>query len=473
MSPKKRKSSKRPPHRKGLSGNPQRRALQLGQDTGLPADRSALLGLARMMAGAVEPAPWWADSHRNILARARSLGWPSTLGALEELTCQVVGDEFFDRLEKDDSGFHQNAWLRALIEATGKAARDAVTAGSDDWSQLWALLRGLTLITPSGAGDENTDKARGLFPDIQDPLETARAEAEKTAALLTERGMLAGSPAWVHGAQAAGEPLLARDVYGSRFLLAVPFGYPDGDSDSDSDGEDVPVDHWYAWDLDMCWIEMAVNAGTFGSAEDALSEWSDAVGPAAADATLASCPEDIVPRLLHHFLLTGPFADMLQGREPRPLIREHYRLRRRAREVTARTDVKIFDPASMVEEFGTWYRTRHGDTPDAVREAAETIADHWGPHRCPDERTFLACSPHRIRQTAILVRDKFFAEQANPAMRLFPEWTQWCIDRTGLADPAAERALQEAAAEASYLMDDATDKSPRRLADDEPFRPQE
>lgn len=447
MPPKKRKSSNRPSHRKGLSGNPQRRALQLGQTT----DQPALQGLARLMGGAVEPAPWWADSHEHILTRTRSLPWPSSPGDIEELTCQVVGDEFFDQMNKHEGGFHLTGWLSALVEVTGKAARNAVNTGSPDWPQLWALLRGLALITPGDASDEQADDLRRLLPDLRGPLEIARAEIEKTAAMLTE-------PETIRGAQPTGEPLLAHDAYGSRFLLAAPFGYPGGD-------------HWYAWDIDMCWNDMVLDAGTFGSPEDALSQWSDAVGPAAAAAVLEPCPEDmIIPGLLDAYLRSGPFADPIDGAEPRPLIREYYRLRRRAQEITAKAVIEIFNPDRMVKEFGTWYQARHGDLPDAIYGAAEIIADHWGAPRCLDDRMFLACSPHRIRQTGVLVRDQYPAEHANRAVRLLPEWTQWCIDSTDLALPAAERALQAASTEAEDLIDDATYRPRDR---DEPFRLQE
>jgi hypothetical protein len=447
VSPKKRGSSKRPSHRKGLSGNPERRAIQLGQGT--PGIGPGLLELARVMAGGAAPAPWWADSHEQILARARSLSWPPDPAGVEALTCQIVGDELFDRLEKQSGGFHLTGWLCDLIEATGTAVRDAVAAGSEDWPQFWALLRGLMLTAPDEVGD---------FPGIESPLEVARAVAEKTAALLP-----GSQSSWTPGARPAGEPMLARDTYGSRFLFTVPFGYPDGD--------DVPVDHWYAWDIDLCWIDMALNADVFGSPEDALKEWSDATGPAATASALAPCPEDMIPVLLYPFLESGPFAEAIQGGEPRPLMREYYRLRRRAREITAKAEVKVFDPDRMVKEFSSWYRTRHGEIPDTVRDAAATIADHWGPHRCPDERTFRACSPHRIRQAAVLIRNLYLADDANQAVRLLPEWTQWCIDTTGLTGPAAERALQTAAAEAANLVEGTY--KPGGVDDTEPFRVRE
>lgn len=52
------------------------------------------------------------------------------------------------------------------------------------------------------------------------------------------------------GARPAGAPLVARDAYGSRFLVAAPSGYE----------ADAP-DHWYAWDVDACWV-VSVVAGT-------------------------------------------------------------------------------------------------------------------------------------------------------------------------------------------------------------------
>ena len=71
----------------------------------------------------------------------------------------------------------------------------------------------------------------------------------------------------------AGEPLVARDAYGSRFLVTVPFGYGQAQG-----GSREQPDHWYAWDIDWCWTDMVVGAGVTGSAAEALREWQDAVG---------------------------------------------------------------------------------------------------------------------------------------------------------------------------------------------------
>ena len=166
-----------------------------------------------------------------------------------------------------------------------------------------------------------------MFPDIKDPLETALAEAGKAAELLASRGLEPGAARPAGGSRPAGEPLAARDAYGSRLLLMAPFSY---------DGS-VP-DHWYAWDIDLCWIAVVVGAGVFASAEDALREWRGAAGPAASGAALSPCAAGMTARLLAPCLQTGVLADMLEGLEPRELIREYYRLRRRARDLTGSAD---------------------------------------------------------------------------------------------------------------------------------------
>jgi len=139
-------------------------------------------------------------------------------------------------------------------------------------------------------------------------------EAGKAAKLLADRGLASRIEYPADGSRPAGDPMVACDVYGSRFLLVAPFGY---------DGE--TPDHWYAWDIDSCWILDAVGAGVFGSAQDALAEWQHAVGPAAAGSALSPGTPETTARLLEPCLETGPLSDLLQGFEPPELIREYYR----------------------------------------------------------------------------------------------------------------------------------------------------
>ena len=181
---------------------------------------------------------------------------------------------------------------------------------------------------------------------------TALAEAGQAAKLLADRGLASGIGHPADGCRAAGDPLVARDAYGSRFLLVAPFGY---------DGE--APDHWYAWDIDSCWIVTVAGAGAFGSAEDALAEWQHAVGPAAGTSLSPSTPETTA-RLLAPCLDTGPLSDILQGSEPRELIREYYRLRRRARSLIGATAAgrrglaAATTPARCARR--SWTGTQHG-----------------------------------------------------------------------------------------------------------------
>ena len=115
-------------------------------------------------------------------------------------------------------------------------------------------------------------------------------------------------------------------MYGNRRLVTAPFSCNGGEPD-----------HWYAWDIDLCWIAVVGRAGV-SPGQERCEEWRDAVGPAASGAALSPCPAGMTAQLLGPCLRTGPLADMLQGNEPRDLIREYYRLRRRARDLTGSAD---------------------------------------------------------------------------------------------------------------------------------------
>ena len=427
--------------------------------SGKPED-SPLRDLAYALAGGAEPRPWWGESHQRILAAARALTWPSRLVDLETQACRIVGDEFYERLNSGLTGLHPFQWLRALAEETGAALRASVAGGTGDWRQLWALLCGLALMVPPGDSESETaELARETFPDIRDPYATVLAEAGKAAKLLADRGLASGIGHPADGSKAAGDPLVACDAYGSRFLLVAPFGY---------DGE--APDHWYAWDIDSCWILTVVGAGVFGSAQDALAEWQHAVGPAAGTALSPGAPETTA-RLLAPCLETGPLSDMLEGSEPRELIREYYRLRRRARGLVGSADAAAAsaaatpsggdDPGPAREAFLVWYAARHHDVPQDAADAVDTILYEWGPRAHPGERSRYACSPHRIEMTAHLIRDGYFPDHANAALRLLPEWTQWCIGQSGLNGDFAARSRAAALTEAAALISEETTQSGR------------
>src|ERR1035441_1870888 len=148
--------------------------------------------------------PGWRRAGRTVVARiprthshpgARALTWPSRLVDLETQACQIVGDEFYDRLQSPATGLHPAQWLRALAEETGAALRAEIAQGADDWQKLWALLCGLALTaprTPAEAVSETALSAREMFPGIKDPRETTLAEAGKVRGRLAMRGFYPG-----------------------------------------------------------------------------------------------------------------------------------------------------------------------------------------------------------------------------------------------------------------------------------------
>jgi hypothetical protein len=492
VAPKNRNSGKRKTQRHGLSGNPQRRAEQLEKDRprrdaqqmrqeldlppgGLRGD--SFRDLAYALAGGAREAPWWRDSHERVLRKACALDWPTRLADIEEQACDLVGGQFYDNLQAHPAGHHQAQWLRALVEHAGAALRDAITDGSD-WQPLWTLLYGVALTTPELAAEDEEGRAgREEFPDIKDPHSTAIAELAEAAALLSQRSVVPSPEFPASGARPAGVPLVARDAYGSRFLVAAPFGYE----------ADVP-DHWYAWDIDACWTLTVASAGTFGSADEALAEWRGAVGTAA-DAELSPGDPALIARLLHPCLQTGVLANMLRGSEPRELIREVYRMGRRARALAGArfgamdgtpTDGKkvagdadqFGRPAHTREAFRNWYRERHPGAPKGIAATADTIIGEWGPGLPLDERSFYACSPFRVAMTAHMIGVEYEPAFASRAIRLLPEWTQWCAQQSGITRNLADRAIAIARAAADELAKPDPDELPDPT-DTTPFRHQE
>ncbi len=73
---------------------------------------------------------------------------------------------------------------------------------------------------------------------------------------------------------------------------------------------------------------------------------------------------------------------------------------------------------------------------------------------------------------AHLIRVGYFPGYANPALRLLPEWTEWCIERIELDRDAAARSREAASSAASALIDDEDDE-PAAEDDRAPFRRRE
>ena len=112
------------------------------------------------------------------------------------------------------------------------------------------------------------------------------------------------------------------------------------------------------------------------------------------------------------------------------------------------------------------------DVPQNSADAVDIILDEWGPRAYPGECSRYACSPHRIEMAARLIRDAYFPDHANAALRLLPEWTQWCIGQSGLNGDFAARSRAAALTEAAALVDEEA-HDPADEQDEAPFRRQE
>src|SRR6202012_2120803 len=103
----------------------------------------------------------------------------------------------------------------------------------------------------------------------------------------------------------------------------------------------------------------------------------------------------------------------------------------------------------------------------------DTILYEWGPERCPaEDRLRYTCSPHRIEVTARLIRDAHEPDYASAALRLLPEWTQWCIGQSGLTGDFAARSRAAALTAAAAPVGKTTSALVTEK-DEEPFRRQE
>jgi hypothetical protein len=431
-----------PKSRQGLSGNPQRRAEQLWE-------RAEHLESRRLApdtgyAGpAPKPVPWWPESYAKILARVRDSEWPSRQIDVETLAGAILGEEFHARMNTPGvTGLYPSRWLEGLADEAEDALRTEIATDGGDWPRLWAFLCAL--------------------PGTAIPI-----KLEFIARQLAERGLTPSiSHAFVKW-RLTGDALVARDAYGSRFLVVAPF------SETKADRQDEPTGspetgHWYAWDLDWCSMGIVMAAGPHASATDALAEWRDAVGPVAVASELAPCSPDLVLRLLHPALALGTIWEVVEGDEPVELMREYFRLFQRASilagDLMDRLPEKTEGEAgeseggdSAVESFLDWYSDRDdafADSQEQTAEAAECLVGEWGPLWHPDKELFYACSPHRIEATGVLLRDGYEPDYANAALRLLPEWTQWCLTRRPISPEAATRSREAASAQAALLIEE-------------------
>lgn len=437
------KSAKRG-QRSGLSGNPQLREQQLQERLAADLVRWQFPEVS-FLGSSHKSWPWWDGSHEKVLAEVLAASWPDRLLDIEGLAGQLAGDEFCERLNAPDAstGMIPAGWLRALAGKALKAMSADLADDGKEWPKLWAFCCGLA--------DEELQRELAV-----------KAGAIAGAGLAATPGI----PVPWYQPTAETDVLVARDIYGARFLLVAPFSDP---------GQPAVPDHWYAWDLDWCVDDFVAAAGAYGSAGEALAEWRASGGPAVAASELACCPAELCVRLLVPAMPGSIQTESVIGNEPAEFLREIPRLMRRASTLTAALERRLTKVRSSlsadfrdaaVEDFLDWHIGRPGNIQDEVAEPLDLLLAEWGPDVPPDERSFYSCSPHRIQACAAILRDGYEPDWVNATLPLLPSWTEWCATKISLDDEAAARALAAARAEALDLASEA-----RVFVEDEaPFR---
>jgi hypothetical protein len=442
------------PSNLGLSGNPQRRAEQLRERAGrqLAGQVESLASPARSQRPAPALPGWWPESHASVLARIRATEWPSRLFDVESVAGEIVGDDLHARTEMP--GIHAlNAtrWLEALAGQVETALQEDLATAGGDWPRLWAFLRGQY-------------------------SEKVQPKLEAIAKLLADQGFTPAPGFPLPEYLPAGDALVAQDVHASRFLVVAPFHEIDTTLPNEL-ARPSPPDHWYAWDLDWCFAGTVVAAGTWDSAGQALAEWRDAVGPAASAAQLSARPPVLTQRLLRPALVIGTLLEEYLGGEPRELAREYFRLNHRALALAEYLRQQPSEQAwpqersdDLPEAFVAWYADRVGAGPmpdDQAVEGVKILFNEWRSFLSTDKEMSFGCSPHRIETTGGLIREGYEADDANAALRLLPQWTQWCLTQRPIDPEAAARSLEAARAQAALLVDE--DYQPGREEDRDPF----
>lgn len=264
-----------------------------------------------------------------------------------------------------------------------------------------------------------------------------------------------------HGRTVTGPALWARNSYGTRWAVAAPFTSADG------------ADRWYLWDVDACGYEVVtVHSGFHPSAEAALAEWQQAVGPSAIEAALT--PVDDTETL--DALLTGELEDARLGGEDQAQYAEFLRARRlgsTVRQAARRARGRAFARLSAdtaAERFARrLQQTVHpdrldGDEPDAgpagAGELATEMAGSWGPHESPSLYPY--CSPHKVAAAVSHLRDFYKDDFAADLVAVLPEWIRFLAEHSGMAADLTERCLAYASGELQFpgLLDERGEPNP-------------
>ena len=348
------------------------------------------------------PAPpaWFEPATKNVLDAARTLSSAAGPRELEQRTAELLGAEMYPVLHHGREGLWFNWWFEQLVAA-------AKTSEHGVW-----LLHGLASIETSSIASAACRRARKSQADL---------------------------PEWLGDllkVTATGEVFRMKDAYGTRFavLAGVTYGR----------GGDPSV---FLFDIDASEEVRLAGAGVFDDVAQAAAAWREAVGAAAVDTQPRPVADS---RELSCLVQWNSGDDMVMGDEPKAVVDNWFRARRRNLDVAAalrRRGMPLplaeslfddIDVTSMTEEFTAWYADRHGGEPDP--DVVEALATEWMEGALPE--TWYSVSPQRVAHRMVLVSDWVTDDPITVAVKaLLPVWATWLGERAGLPDHLRENVV--------------------------------
>lgn len=340
---------------------------------------------------------------------------------------QYEGGALEDRVNPDD-------FVRALLSALDERLHKPENPDSDVAASDVAAVQRLLAVVAGVLPEPLSASARDLVAEHLDDDAAQRAT----------RGRAVTGPAqW------------ARNSYSTRWAVVAPFTSADGSQ------------RWYLWDVDACGYEVVtVHSGFHPSAETALAEWQQAVGPSAAEAALTPADDaDTVDALL-----TGEVEGIRPGGEDQAQYVEFLRGRRLGRTVrqaagrargrtlprlSADTAAEQF--ARRLRQIGHHDRPAGDESdqgPAGAGDLAAEMAESWSP--CEHPSLYPYCSPHKVAAAVSHLRGFYQDDFATELIAVLPEWIRFLSEHTGMAADLTERCLVYASGESRFpgLLDE-------------------
>lgn len=368
--------------------------------------RSAVAGLSDML-GPRERPSWFDGSIRAVLDGSQDLISVDGPRELEQHTSELIGAELHRAVHEEHEGLWFGWWLAELIDA----AETRVEQHADDgpWEGPFRLLHGLAAMVPS---------SRLPRPVLNRARKRLRRVADRIPAWLADTSRIT----------ATGEVTLLRDAYGTRFAVIAEYAQRSADRSV------------FLFDIDVSGFTGLTDAGVFDDAGRAADAWRAAVGEAAEYAR-AEPVRDVGELVVLVHLDTGE-EGVLKGNEPRPVLDNWFRARRRIDDLAhalrrrgtplppAGSLYHDLDLSVLADPFTEWYRTRHGVKPGP--EAVGALADEWMRGVLP--QTWFCVSPQRVEFVGALVGDWIEDDITAEVKRLLPDWVRWLSERAALPE---------------------------------------